>query len=427
MRGGRWTLILLMIFGLMMPLERFTVKSLGPGDAAMMAAMAIVWLLIWKERARVHLPLALGMWLIFVGTLLGTLTLLGFSTVMLAVVQEIYLYILFLTLVNAFITRDAYNRFMLVLTGTAALSAMYIILSRLGLRIAFLTPKGGKNAALALRKTDPDAFLQSIGRASGTFSNSNAAGGYLLLAMYLFLALPLGKYTWLKWPVGFIFLLAILMTGSNGALLGALLGLGVLGVAWLMKQGRALLLLVAMLAISTSLLAALTPVVGPMLFDQFSQQDFAFAYVRLADKLQKRTAIWQGGLEAMKESPLGIGANMSAEVVSGGMHNDYVAFFVERGLIGFVGLMILFGELFFALATALRLGRTSANYWTTMALLAGLLGIMLMSTTHEATHGRPLWVLFAAICLHTQLLTREYKQVDHSLTQTASIAHAQTI
>nr|WP_290666722.1 O-antigen ligase family protein [Ardenticatena sp.] len=425
MRGGRLTLILFSIFGLMMPLERFTTKSLGPGDAAMVAAMGIVWLLVWKEHARVHIPLALGMWLIFVGTLLGTLTLLGISTVALALVQEVYLYALFLTMVNTFTKRDAYNRFMLVLTGTAALSAVYVILSRLGVRIAFLTPKGGKNAALALRKTDPEAFLQSIGRASGTFSNSNAAGGYLLLAMYLFLALPLGKHTWLKWPIGAFFLFAIFMTGSNGAFLGALLGLGVLGLAWLGQQGRALLLLGATLALSVSLLAIVTPIVGPMLFDQFSEQDFAFAYVRIADKMEKRTAIWREGFDAMIENPLGIGANMSADVASAGMHNDYVAFFVERGLIGFIGLMVLFGELFFALAMAARLGRTSTEYWTTMALLGGLLGIMLMSTTHEATHGRPLWVLFAAIFLHTQFLAHEDGQTtEHIAGQRHHLADA---
>ena len=79
-------------------------------------------------------------------------------------------------------------------------------------------------------------------------------------------------------------------------------------------------------------------------------------------------------------------------------HNDWVAALVERGVLGFAGILLLALELVVLALTIWnpsRLRREFADRLPAPAyLVAGLVAVAVYSLTHEVLHERPLWTLF---------------------------------
>ena len=79
-------------------------------------------------------------------------------------------------------------------------------------------------------------------------------------------------------------------------------------------------------------------------------------------------------------------------------HNDWVAALVERGVLGFAGILLLALELVVIALTIWnpsRLKREFADVLPAPAyLVAGLVAVAVYSLTHEVLHERPLWTLF---------------------------------
>jgi hypothetical protein len=81
-------------------------------------------------------------------------------------------------------------------------------------------------------------------------------------------------------------------------------------------------------------------------------------------------------------------------------HDDYLAALLERGPLGFIGLLLLVSGLV-ARATIIARGRLSRGFQTVIrnphALLAAIVGSLVSSTVYELLHLRHLWVLFAFV------------------------------
>jgi hypothetical protein len=151
------------------------------------------------------------------------------------------------------------------------------------------------------------------------------------------------------------------------------------------------------------MLYLLWPAIAPAL-NASSSESPLFAYLRVADKFGKRQVLWEDGWRILEVYPLGIGPSVSRTLIDIGLHSDYVAFLVERGPLGIIGLALFIGEAILWLALAHRLSPDPDQRWVTGALFAGLLSILAFATSHEVTHGRSVWMLLIVIFTHYTLL-----------------------
>jgi uncharacterized membrane protein len=252
--------------------------------------------------------------------------------------------------------------------------------------------------------------LAERGRSLGSFINPNAAAGYMLISFFILLMTPYPRNRLLRAGLIGLFFVGILSSGSSSGTLGTVVGLSVATLYWQYQRGRAVLLglglgslaaaAVIFMMLSWSLiLPSIVSIMGPP--DAGSP---LVAFGRFNEKLSARFAIWAPGLEVFPTFPLGIGPNASKTVVGISMHNDYVAFLVERGPLGFIGLMLLIAGMLSWLAQASKNAVGWSHHWATGALLGALVGMCIVSSAHEVTHGRPVWLLFAVIVSHARFV-----------------------
>jgi hypothetical protein len=373
-----------------MPLEKLLVSGLGPGDVFILIFIVATWLQIYRLRMDFHFPLAFPIWLIWVGSLIGTASGLDVATALKAILQEIYLVLFFITLANAFTERESFNTFVKIWAVVATVEAMIIIMDRVGIHIPFLGGAGTKEAVTG------GTGSGGAGRAVGTFVNANAAGGYMMLTFFVVLSVPFPKNLILRTGMLFLYIL------------GLTVGLTMWLTYWLHRQGRPILFIVG----AVMLLAILVIVVSPVLMSIVTsggQNSITFEINLIANKLNKRLNLWTNDMSLLAQHPLGIGPNVTASLVTIAAHSDYVAFLTERGDIGFIGLIMLLGEVVFWIFLAMRHGRTLREHITTGALFGAILGLCAMATVHETTHGRPVWMMFAAVFLNYQFIKAEVR------------------
>ena len=388
---------------ILLPVEKWTVSGLGPTDVFIIGLIAISWPVFWRQRVRVSFPLALPMWIILLGSLVGLLSGLDFSAGFLALLQEIYLFVAFVTLVNAIVDRELFDFLKKVWIIVATVEAVLLVLQRFGFTLPFL--RGGGKAAIA--GTD---VLTEIGRAVGTFVNTNAAGGYMLISFFLLLTIPYPRHRLLRAGLYMLFLAGIYSTGSNGALVGLIVGLSLTFLYWIAHHGRVMLFGLGVGAIVLTVFILSLPSIMSVLQSARGDDSLLVAFSRADDKLQKRLALWENGANLIEEYPLGIGPNVTRSVVVIALHNDYVAYLTERGPLGLLGLIMLLGEVLFWLALTARDGAEWRDHLATGALIGGLIGLALMSVVHEVTHGRAVWLFYAFIYLHYQFVRARVRE-----------------
>ncbi len=399
MISGKWGLFLAVMAAITIPLERFTYASLVPADLFLVLMIVSVWPILLRRNARVYFPLAAALWVIFVGSLIATLSAVDIPSAVIAMLQELYLYVAFLTLVNAFVAEKERRAFQIAWVIVAALEGLLLLTGRGGVGPEFATSVAGRGGG-----------LEEIGRAVGTFQNANAAGGYMLISFFVALSLPWPKNRWLKLGLLAAHVAGIVGTGSNAALGGWILVVGLFTFYLLWHRGRALLGVIGggIVALGIFLVVTLLlwPAIAPF-FSASSSESPLFAYLRVADKFAKRQTLWEDGWRILEDYPLGIGPSVSRTLIDIGLHSDYVAFAVERGPLGIIGLALFIGEAMLWLALAYRLSRNSGDVFATGALFAGLVSILSFALSHEITHGRSVWLLLTVIFTHYRLLVPE--------------------
>lgn len=130
-----------------------------------------------------------------------------------------------------------------------------------------------------------------------------------------------------------------------------------------------------------------------------------------------RTEIWMTGLKTFREHPLGIGPasfRWQIEIESRGgeqkgMHSDFVAALVERGILGLLGFLLLLGAVAGTIMKALRLSAREEDrapgVWA--AALAGAFAAYISyGVTHEMLHHETFWLLLALVVGHVTELKR---------------------
>jgi len=364
-----------------------------------LAAFAIVFL---TRKEPVRVPFMAPVLMITVGSLAAVVNAESPSAAFLAMAQDAYLFAWFIMLVQILRDRDltAVQVTWIWVANIIALYGIFIVLTQGNLTLLDIVKPKGK-------------------RAYGTFYDPNMFAGYLVMS--LFFVMSMGRrLPWLvRWGSILTMTVCIVATKSNGGMLSLLVGLGawLLVRAWTWRVRPAALVACALLAVSLGLGALWMNAgvgVGTAQLNAFQSNSFL---ARAEHSSEGRFTIWKNLQTTYAKSPLGIGPGNSSfltlsiedrlrpnSLQAKEAHNDYLAYAMERGPLGLIGLLALMGSAFAKLGAAAKRGDDGqATPDTNGPLVAAMTGALAASAVHaltiEVLHFRHFWMLMAIICV----------------------------
>jgi O-antigen ligase/polysaccharide polymerase Wzy-like membrane protein len=375
----------------------------APVDLWNAIALPIAWIYLLGKQRGARFPYITAMWLILLSSLIAMLWARDVSAASVVVLKEVYLYIWFVTV--ALLLAEASARdlkmVLLVWSAMALLHGIIIIAEFLSTDVwhALASFFG------ALGKVE-------VNRPPGLFDNANGAAFFQLMS---FVPILLScRSSRLAVPLCLLLVLTIIGTGSLGATVGLLAGTVVAFVAMAVAGGdkrRLYRTLIWLLLIGAALwvLHAFMMEYEP----DYEARLAYFFYSRAERSAEGRFGLWQSGLTVLSSdwSLWGVGPENFTDPVSGKtLHNDLLAFAVERGVAGAFGLL-LFGAL--ATQKAVRVLKNSAwraHSATGVVFLAAAVASLVESQFHQVFHERALWLVLAvqeAILMRTIVAHRQ--------------------
>ncbi len=377
---GFLTLGLAAVF-LLTPVQCITLPmNMTPADLLTMVLLPVCWYALWSWHARVRFAYGPAMTLLFCTACLAVVASDNAVRSGIAVAKEVYLYAWLVTFASClrFLGTRAQQRVWSAWLVAALANGVLLIAQ-------FLDPT---------LLVDMGAAVQGYGmldahRPSGLMSNCNSAA-FLQLSALSPLALVRMRPLWTVGSGG-VLLLSIVATGSMGALtaLGAgLLGLLVLALCMGSREVTASRIVggvAAGLTVSVLLVVAIWQWLPGV------EDRIAFVLTdRGTGSAAGRMAIWQLGLDTVlgEFHPVGIGPEMFSARHGIELHNDILAFTVERGLLGLAALLLLIASVAGQAWMSAR-GRQAV-------FVAAIAAMACLSLTHEIFHQRPTWMLLLA-------------------------------
>lgn len=402
---GLWAILVILL-----PIQRPLLPlNMEWSDGFMMLLSAYGFVMAWRDRQRLVFPLMVPFWLVMIASLIAMLTGFGDAETMrsgiVAMLQEIYLYVTFLLLVNHLIavSYPFRDRVFKIWTVVAALVAVTAVLGmfRLGPAMFWAKP------ASEIRPHDSD----EITRAVATFANANAAAVYLSVSVFVALIT--------SWPMtarvifaAWIFV-GMYATGSNGAMFSTLLGLTVLMSfnSLIVRSGKDKLAIagIAIVTVSVVLLLGLgwlmSPMSSPNLTLDTRDMSLSGNLMRLSTSVERRVALINWAWPHYLQHPLGTGPNSFWKLMTS-LHNDYIAFLFERGPLGLIAWLWLVGGTLVAAFRAAQRALEAQHRWQVLALGTGFLAVSINAFTHEVSHMRQVWLLMAFLFASVHIIQR---------------------
>jgi hypothetical protein len=369
-------------------------SNTAPADVFILIAIGATLLWAGSTRQRVKFPYLVGV---------GTMVVAGSVAAVfgkyphegsLALIIDIFLLVWGTTLANVGRTDAAARFLMRVWCVTGSLWGIGLL--------AFI----GHTAASSGTATADAA------RASFTLGEQNGAGFYFAVTILMILA---GRYPKrLRWrvPVIACLLLDTLLTGSLAAITGLLAGLALaLVVRTAARSGGAaalvLFLVLAVVAVGGQRAEHHYQVVSRA---QSSQNLLLRNSIgRAQQSIWERQTITYETLHLWRTSTLlGLGPNATKSALKQELapypkeaHDDWTASLVERGILGFAGMLLLVGELIWRasrIGSSRRLGPGLSAGLPAPEFLVGALATMAVySFTHQILHDRTAWTLLGIL------------------------------
>lgn len=366
-------------------------QNLGLVDFWNMLFLPVCWWYLTRIHQTIKFPLALGMWLIFLGSLIATLFALSPYASIIVIAKEIYLYVWFVTVtvVLASLETKIVRRVLLAWTAVAVLHGILLVAE-------FVFPNFYW-FMLSVLRTIGNVDSRYVGRVGGLFEDPVWAALFQLMGFVPLLLAGLRR----EWSLllGMILLLSILATASLGAL-SALVGASAVAVFVLLLMGghmKFLVWLATVLAVAAGLFL--------IILSQSPDLRASLEHLttdRAAHTADERLGLWSGGTEALfsPKSILGVGPNNYRDFLENKtLHNDILEFGVERGLIGLLGLILLTGEAWYnavkVLLNEIKSGDSARP--SGVIFLAMLFAVLLESNAHQIFHFRTVWLGLAVL------------------------------
>lgn len=364
-------------------------QNLTSGDFWNVLFLPVCWWYLIRSRQTIRFPFALGMWLILLGSFLATFFSYNPLISIIFITKEIYLYVWFVTVTAVFTSLEPglMRRILLVWTTVAVLHGVLLVAE-------FVSPNFYRFVISVLGSIG-NVDSRYVGRVAGLFENPVWAALFQLMGFVPLLLLGLRRE--LSLLLGMALLLSILATASLGAL-SSLLGALVVALFVLFLMGDHLKFLIWFAAVVTIM-------TGLFLF-AISQSPEVRASLehlttdRAAHTAQERLFLWGGGTEVLfsPQSILGVGpSNYRDFLENKTLHNDFLEFGVERGVLGLLGLALLGGE---ALNSAFKILLNQIKSRTRpsgVIFLAMLFGVFLEANAHQIFHFRTVWLGLAVL------------------------------
>jgi hypothetical protein len=375
--------LLVVLLLLLLPLERLMLPAnLRVADFALVLLILYGSLSFWLTEQRIYLPLLLPIWL-------AGLT---HPASIISIVQEVYIFVWFIVLTNILISLSLSN-----------VDRLMKIWSVIALTVAATTVMGMLHIGPNFFYTSPiDGQVLSFGgfsRGLGTYINPNAAAAYLSISFFVLLATDWSTGT--RSIFAMCLLLGIFATGSMGGVFSTFIGLVVLVMIYsILKNRQEAMLWGVVVGIGIAIVIEVLYIFSllPSISFEFGSttgfQWFSLTLGRLPRSLGSRLTLIESLWPIYNLNPLGTGPDTSA-LFKGSLHNDYAAFLIERGPLGFIGWMGLVGTTLIAPLRTVYRRTGSYRHWQLLTLWAGFLAIAINALTHEISHFRQVWVLMA--------------------------------
>lgn len=388
------SIVVLYLLGMVvLSVEQFLAlpSNLASVDFWNLLLLPVCWLYLIQIRQPVRFPYAIGMWFILVGSFIGTFFAYNPLVSIIVIIKEVYLYVWCITLAAVFASLEPrlLRRILLAWLAVAVLHGILLIAE-------FVSPNFYGFMISALSRI---GFVDSryIGRPAGLFENPVWAALFELMAFVPLLLAGLRRE--LALLLGMLLLSGILATASLGALSALLAGL-ILAVLLLLLIGGHMKSLVWFAT-------ALTIAAGVFFLILTRNPDILASLQHLTVARAGYTAgqrfdLWQGSSEILfsDKSILGIGLNNYRDPLAGKtLHNDFLEFAVERGVIGLLGLMLFAGEAWMnAIKIFLQqIKSPDAALPSGVIFMAMLFGILLESNSQQVFHFRTIWLGLALL------------------------------
>jgi hypothetical protein len=365
----------------------------GPVDILILTALAVLALDSLAYRTQLHLPYAVPVVLLVLAGGLAGLHRDRAVTSGLALLQDVVLLLWSATVAS--LARDPvlFRRFLRVWVGAATVWAVVLVVA--------------VNAGLSLVA---GITADEGGRASLTFGDPNRAGSYFAISFLLLRAAgwPLSRPV--RWSCGAVILLALAYTGSNAAIVG-LLTASLFGALVHYRQRHGWVSLVAatcLVAAPTALFLSSLDVSALQLRAQNGGRILANSVARSDQGASDRARLIAENLalyrahDAIGAGPGGTKALLAASQAPyvKEAHNDYLAALLERGVLGAVGLVVLWAAV---AGRCLPLCTRSPNprLLAVMSRPDLLAGAVIFAATfgsfHEALHFRHIWAVLGLV------------------------------
>ncbi|TML88519.1 MAG: hypothetical protein E6G06_15990 [Actinobacteria bacterium] len=366
---------------------------MAPADVVMAAALVVtlLWASATRERLRVPYVVPVG-GLVITGCVAAMFSI-SPSAGALAVGQDVFLLAWCAAVVNACRTPAGLS----VILRTWAWSAVGWATLLLGAVATHHRALAGINPTTG-------------GRAELNFDNPNMAANYFFISLFILIAARCPTNRRLRVGAGLMIFGALVLTGSNAALLG--LPLAGLAAGFVVIRRRA----DSVVALAVVLMVLVVGGAGGLLLKQrfapnvqHSQNSLLrYSVARSSRSATKRQSLFKSEFQLfLTGSLLGrgpgttiltLGADAAATVKTA--HDDYLATLVERGALGEVALLLLIGAV--AVRAASIDPRRLSNEVRlvipeTAPLIGALVAMAVTAGTHEVLHYRHLWVLLGIV------------------------------
>jgi O-antigen ligase len=376
-----------------------------PSDWLNAAALGVFVFAVLAYRIPLRVYFALPVLIMLVGSVIAVPNSVSVATSVMTLVKDAYLYFWFLVLVVLMRPRGDLKAIRHAWLWTSVLIALFVVIQTLG------TPGF----------SPMDLIDRERGRAVGTFSNPNMFVDYLMFSVFILLGF-MGQLRWRYLaPALLLLLLAAVMTKSNGGLISVIAGLVVWAVALAWTRGLLLLRLTGALALGLAVVTLTVWSLGEWGVGRHIAGGGAAQSVvgTLSRSSESREHIWRRLVESYQRSPLGIGPGGSADQrlsigqreragssMAKEAHDDYLAYAVERGPLGILGLLLCTGQVFAMVLGARRrlsdlVGSSRAGGALWAAFLGALVGTSVHSLVIEKLHFRHFWLYMAILTAMT--------------------------
>jgi hypothetical protein len=372
----------------------------------LIALPALAFVMIATPRPRATLFFIGPMWFILIGSIIAIF--LAYDTVVgiVTIVKDIYLYLWFVVLTICLRIMDdiEFRRFLTVWLIVGLIHGVFTI-------VQYFVP------AVLVYTT---AFIGQYGaegavRPMGLFRDPNMAGAFQQ-GIFIPLLLVRPQSNLLRLVLGLVIAMSILATGSLTMILTLVAGAGVLILlSVLTGKGSQMISRAATVFLSIGLLAGILFLIYSLvmsdifLIDRLNYLE-RISFARTQSSLGDRESIWNEGIRILQSrwGVWGLGpGNLNVRV--GGMakelHNDWLSFLIERGILGFIGLLLFgFSAMFRAIQELRKRWQDSDSAWPLVVLISAGCAIFLQSFAVEIFHFRFHWLVLAVLMVYVDAM-----------------------